>query len=157
MSTATLPGLDSPADESSSTAIGFDDATGWKFIGTGEECTFITYEWQKLRDHYARPTSRQSETVEQRFRRLAESWRSDVMFLSSIDEMTAHPDYRGIIALGDRAVPLLLQELAEAPDHWFAALKAITAIDPVPSTDRGKIGKMAEAWVQWGKGQGIIS
>ena len=157
MSTATLPGLYSPVDESSPTAIGFDVATGWQFIGTGEERTVIILELQRFQHHYARPVSRQSETVEQRFRRLAESWRSDVMFLSSIDEMTAHPDYRGIIALGDKVVPLLLQELAEVPDHWFSALKAITSIDPVPSADRGKIGKMAEAWVQWGKGQGFIS
>jgi hypothetical protein len=52
------------------------------------------------------------------------------------------------------SVQLILQELERSPDHWFWALYAITGADPVESADRGRIKRMAEAWIRWGKEQG---
>ena len=56
---------------------------------------------------------------------------------------------------GPQAVPLLLRELEQRPNHWFAALKSLTGVDPVHSSDRGRIGPMTEAWIAWGKEHGF--
>jgi hypothetical protein len=63
--------------------------------------------------------------------------------------MAMHPSYQRIIGLGPAALPLIFNELAREPDHWFWALKAITGEDPVPPSARGKLRKMTELWLQW--------
>ncbi len=67
-----------------------------------------------------------------------------------------HPAYRQIVELGPAVVPLLLRELERRPNHWFAALRALTGADPVAPADRGRLGVMAEAWIKWGKERGYL-
>jgi hypothetical protein len=100
------------------------------------------------------PAPPPGETVEQRFTRLAALWREETSHWSSSTKMAEHPAYQEIIALGPAVVPLLLRELSREPDHWFTALKAITGANPVDPADRGRIGKMAEAWLRWGREAG---
>jgi len=94
------------------------------------------------------------QELESQFARLVALWRRSRGPQASATLMAKHPIYRQIVSLGDRAVPLLLSELAKLPDHWFIALKEITGVDPVPTDDRGHIGKMAKAWLSWGRSQG---
>ncbi|MCX7047727.1 MAG: hypothetical protein NTX50_19855, partial [Candidatus Sumerlaeota bacterium] len=91
------------------------------------------------------------------FGKLAEQWRSETQFSSSILDICTHPAYQRIIGMGRAAIALILQELRSAPDHWFWALKAITGEDPVPKQDRGKLPKMAEAWLSWGAQNGYTA
>src|SRR5580700_5520512 len=88
--------------------------------------------------------------VEERFRQLAAEWRDAVGPLSSATKIIQHPAYQGIIALGGDVVPFILRELEQKPDHWFAALRAITGADPVTTEERGLMDMMAAAWVNWG-------
>lgn len=62
--------------------------------------------------------------------------------------------YKEIIELGPPVVPLLLSDLATTQRHWFTALSAITGADPVPEEDGGRILKMRDAWLNWGKENG---
>jgi hypothetical protein len=39
--------------------------------------------------------------------------------------------------------------------HWFWALKAIAGVDPVAPEDRGRVEAMREAWLRWGREQGL--
>jgi len=94
--------------------------------------------------------------LERKFHELVSDWRAEVAPLSSSKARVQHPAYRAIIALGPRVVPLLLRELEQRPNHWFAALRSLTGADPVPSTDRGRIGAMTAAWVTWGKENGHL-
>jgi hypothetical protein len=100
------------------------------------------------------PAAQQRESIEQKFQRLAAIWRAETGHLSSTSQMFSHPAYQEIIALGQDVVPLLLRDLAKEPDHWFAALWAITGAQPVPPEDRGRIDRMAEAWLRWAKEHG---
>jgi hypothetical protein len=100
------------------------------------------------------PASRQAESVEQKFQRLAAVWRTEMGHLSSLTKMFNHPAYQEIIALGEDVVPSLLRDLATEPEHWFAALRAITGAQPVPPEGRGQIDKMAEAWLRWANEHG---
>src|SRR5262245_45694819 len=89
--------------------------------------------------------------LERRFHDLVAEWQAEVAPLSSTTARVQHPAYRAIIALGPAVVPLLLRELEQRPNHWFAALKSLTGADPVPPSDRGRIDAMTEAWITWGK------
>lgn len=95
-----------------------------------------------------------TETIEQRFRRLEAKWKADTGHLSSVTAVTSHPAFREIVGMGDAVVPLMLHDLAETPQLWIWALPEITGADPVPPGDRGKVSKMSEAWVRWGREHG---
>lgn len=63
--------------------------------------------------------------------------------------------YQRIIGMGPSVVPLILEELSREPDQWFWALESITEENPVPSEARGSVPQMTEAWLQWGRQQGV--
>ncbi len=73
--------------------------------------------------------------------------------------MIAHPSYLRIIGLSNLSTRndverLLLLELQDEPDHWFAALTAITGEDPVsPEHD---FDEAVAAWIEWGRHNGVI-
>jgi hypothetical protein len=93
------------------------------------------------------PAAHPAERVEQKFQRLAAVWRAETGHLSSTTKMFNHPAYQEIIGLGPAVVPSLLRDLQQEPEHWFAALRAITGAQPVAPEDRGQIDKMADAWL----------
>jgi hypothetical protein len=105
--------------------------------------------------HFREPTTRQGDTPGERFRTLARRWRDETVHLSSTSAIAAHPAYQQIIGMGRVALPFILRELEEQGGHWFWALKAITGIDPVPSEQRGRIQTMKQAWLRWGREQGL--
>ena len=100
-------------------------------------------------DDYTAPAPDQ-ETFEQ----LADEWERDRPHGADVEQMTKHPAYQRIIAMGKPAVPWLLQQLAEKPDHWFVALNTITGARPVPPESRGHIKEMTQAWLDWGRQHG---
>ena len=108
-------------------------------------------------DNSAIVSNEKSESIDDKFSRLAEEWREQARFMSSITDMALVPAYQQIIGMGRDVVPLLLRELRDDPDYWFWALKAITGADPVPEENRGNISAMAEAWVRWGEQEGYLT
>src|SRR5436190_564427 len=64
------------------------------------------------------PITQQTESVEQKFRRLATVWRAETEHLSSTTMLFNHPAYQDIISLGPDVVPSLLRDLEKEPDHW---------------------------------------
>ena len=87
------------------------------------------------------------------FQLLVQQWHEERSpFSSSLAEMIACPAYLRIIAMGAAALPLILEQLrqeADDPDHWHAALEAITGENPVPEDGQGDTVRMAEAWIAW--------
>src|SRR5206468_1692307 len=100
-------------------------------------------------------TASATAPLEEQFRRLAAAWKEERGHTSSPTRMAACPAYQQIIDLGPAVVPLLLRELEREPDFWFAALRTLTGVNPVPPTSRGKVREMAQAWVDWGRTQGV--
>ena len=88
---------------------------------------------------------------------LANQWKQETIFDSSIDRIIAHPAYQRIIAMGTSAIPLILHDLEEAPNFWFWALSAITGEDPEPSGFQGDVSAMTRAWLRWGQERGYLS
>jgi hypothetical protein len=95
-----------------------------------------------------------TESIEEKFQRLAATWHKAVAHQSSSRIRDNHPAYQEIIALGAVVIPLLLRDLEQHRRHWFAALAAITGANPVPAADVGNIPRMSAAWLQWGRDKG---
>lgn len=101
------------------------------------------------------PSAQQS--LEVRFRDLAQRWQKDTEASSSILRMVRHPAYQEIIGMGPAVVPLLLAELKRRPDYWFAALQQITGENPAPKECAGKLSDVTAAWLEWGKRKGLLT
>jgi len=104
--------------------------------------------------HLIEPTPGETG-LRERFNALVDRWKRERGPHSSSARLTNHPAYQEIIGLGPAVVPLLLQELERAPDHWFRALHDLTGADPVPEAARGKVREMAAAWLRWGCDNGF--
>jgi hypothetical protein len=90
------------------------------------------------------------------FEELALSWSSATSHLSSVTKLVEHPAYRQIIGLGPAVLPLMLRDLAENGRFWFPALSAITGENPVADDAAGDVGRMTEAWIDWGRANHLI-
>lgn len=96
-------------------------------------------------------------TLQKKFDVLISTWSYNNKMTSSVTDMVLDPSYQEIIGMGERAIPMILNELQKEPNHLFWALKSITGIDPVNKIDRGNVRKMTDAWLQWGQRSGYIS
>lgn len=99
--------------------------------------------------------------MQQDFDKLASQWAIDTAYLSSVTKMAEHPACQQIIAMGQDVIPLVLERMAReaatpagASPRWFWVLGTFTDANPVPECDRGKVRKMGEAWLAWGKRNG---
>src|SRR5262245_10192447 len=101
------------------------------------------------------PEPQEKLTLEERFQRLLSRWREETYLFSSSTQITGHPAYQEIIALGPSVLPLLFRELQRSRDgHLSQALAALTGAHPVLDEDRGRIEKVAESWLRWGREHG---
>lgn len=73
-----------------------------------------------------------------------------------------HPLYRELVGMGEAVVPALLRRLEdfEDPDKmaiWepICALAQITGVQAVPVEDAGRLLKVIEHWLRWGRERGI--
>ncbi|QDV10960.1 hypothetical protein CA51_08190 [Rosistilla oblonga] len=97
-----------------------------------------------------------SKPIQQRFQSLRDDWKSKTRHLSNTGQISLVFSYQSIIGMGPAAVPLILAELQQEPDHWFWALEAITAENPVREEDAGNMQASTEAWLQWGRENGFL-
>lgn len=96
----------------------------------------------------------ETEQIRDEFTLLADQWRRDTRHLSIVQKKITHPSYLRIIGMGRPAVPLLLETLRDRPSHWFAALRAVSNVDPVPVDANPATAR--EAWLEWGRAHGLI-
>ena len=91
---------------------------------------------------------------EKEFRELFDWWKRDTAPLSSASAIVGHPAYEKIIAMGQRALPLMLRATRDQGTLWFGALERITKVRPAPEGAKPKARR--EAWLKWGKEKGLI-
>jgi hypothetical protein len=92
------------------------------------------------------------------FDQLVHKWKDDEKPTSMLVDRAMHPAYLRIIGLGPPALPLIFRELEREGDPaWIWALKAITGENPIAKSDRGRVAKMLDAWLQWGRHHGYLS
>ena len=86
---------------------------------------------------------------------LIETIKRECAHFSSVRAVGQHPAYLRIIEMGPAALPSLLREVEERPDHWFLALREITQENPVLPQHRGIISEMAQDWLRWAGERGL--
>ena len=90
------------------------------------------------------------------FQRLVQQWRDERGdgASSSIADIIACPSYLRIIGSGWQVLPFVIEQLkseGDEPDHWCAALEAVTGENPVPEDAYGDTVGIARAWIEWYK------
>lgn len=95
--------------------------------------------------------------LEATFQQLAEQWMRETAAQSFASHKIMHPAYQRIIAMGDKAIPMILRELQRRPHHWFWALRMITNESPIPQQAQGNMRAMSEAWLEWGRQKGYLA
>jgi hypothetical protein len=97
------------------------------------------------------------EYLAEEFHRLSNEWKDATGHFSNIAQKVRHPAYQAIIAMGEKAIPLILCDLEATPNDWFVALEQITGEDLIPESSYGDVEEMAKAWLRWGRQRGYAS
>jgi hypothetical protein len=79
---------------------------------------------------------------------LVAEWEDETRFMSSSTEMMRVPAFASLVALGEEALPILVNHVRRNP-HLSLVLHAITGANPVPKEDAGRMAKVADAWIAW--------
>lgn len=100
--------------------------------------------------------SKTKENLQQDFYELASNWKIQTAHFSTTYHKVNNSSYLKIIGMGEKALPFILKDLEEGPEHWFVALNSITKQNPISEDDFGDMQAMSHSWVTWGKENGII-
>ena len=141
----------SPAPPDQASRPGTVSLSSW---GVSDDLLALLRERREAVHHFERPVSQ--TPLPAFFANLAATWKEDTAYTSSVEEIVLHPAYQRIIALGARALPLILNDLRQSSAHWFWALYAITGITPFPEEAYGDVQAMTSAWLDWGRRQELI-
>lgn len=107
----------------------------------------------------SRQQANATESLEREFKSLAERWRNETTHLSISSEKANNFAYQQIVGMGEQVLPFIFRELETTTSDWFWALRAI-ARDRAPvirAEDRGRVRRIAEIWMEWGKQNGYVS
>lgn len=101
-----------------------------------------------------------SAAAKVKFERLVAEWHDETDVYSSLLKVISHPAYLKIIAMGDVAIPMILQEMKSGPGHWFPAIEALTvdlrAMGEEPAKGSSTSSEARAAWVLWGESKGYL-
>lgn len=142
-----------------------DESASARYLADALEQELARYAGKIIDRFIAKPILRlvvsdrtaEEEEAAERFAVLAKQWRIERDRGSDVAAMIDHPSYRSIIDIGELAVRPILEDLRRKPDHWFPALNAITGANPVSIEQEGRLKGMADAWIEWGRGEGYLS
>jgi len=93
-------------------------------------------------------TDPEARTAE-RFADLVERWKRETALHSSVTKIRANDAFRGIVSMGEEALPHVVESLRAEPGHLVMAMTEITGAHPYREEDRGRLPAMARAWVEW--------
>ena len=100
--------------------------------------------------------SRGQEGLRAEFAILAAEVEAAAAIVSATRRLARHPAYAGILALGDDAIPLLLERLKESRSRpvLLRLLGSLTAFQP--GAGQETVEEAAAEWVRWGKKEGRV-
>ena len=95
--------------------------------------------------------------VDYRFDVLAASWEQETAGMSFVEQRRRHPAYAQLRDMGQAIVPMILRRIESNPSDWFDLLFELTDQDQhIDPADAGDVIKMTDAWVEWGKQNGLL-
>jgi hypothetical protein len=88
-------------------------------------------------------------SYQQKFDALADAWEefNAVRGVATLN----HSAYHQIMAMGERAIPMLLARLRNGEGVWVYALRCITGVQVDTPEMSGDPQRVIQAWLEWGK------
>lgn len=83
-------------------------------------------------------------------------WYNDIGGYSTVYHMVNNKYFKEIVALGDDAIPLILNCLRKRSSFIFYALEEITNEKPVKREHIGHVNLQIKDWLEWGVNKGFI-
>lgn len=114
------------------------------------------YDWARVQLCRSGAVRLRGSFCEAEFETLVQQWKAETQFTSFANQKFLASSYQRIIGLGPTAIPRILRELRDRPDHWFWALAALTGQNPVPPQSAGNFAATRAAWLDWGNDQGYL-
>lgn len=90
--------------------------------------------------------------VADQFKILADEWQQHCRrmgFSSKMSTFLEHPSYRQIVALGEPAIPLIIERYRQDHLPWGFALEEITGMKMVEDTRSFKPKDVKQKWLDW--------
>jgi len=116
--------------------------------------------WDKARGLAASTVVADDAPLKERLREQAEKWERETAHLSSPAQRAMHPSYQAILGMAQEhrrdVIRFLLHDLQENRREWFWALSYLAQTNPMRDTSAGKIDKMIDDWVEWGRQQRLF-
>jgi hypothetical protein len=138
MSTATLaPAVDEPVA----------DVDYWE----DEDCDLRDDTGEQLLDRVSGAIDRARSDTNAIFDLLADDLESAMLVAGSTRRLMRHSAYTEILAMGEDAIPLLLERLGRpgARPLWLRLLGSLTTFQP--GAGQSTVPEAAAAWITWGK------
>jgi len=127
-----------------------------------QQCRKVVKQWTakiQLEDILVRQLA-SVRSLEERFREQADRWQRETQHLSSPLQRMMHSSYQAILGMAAEhkrpVIRLLLLDMQQNRRDWLLPLSYLTQANPLNPKDAGKTDKMIEAWMRWGKEQGIL-
>jgi len=76
-------------------------------------------------------------------------WKEEKKLISSPSKIQSLESYNKILELGEKVLPLIIDDLKNEPDFWFEALRRLTGTDPVEEKNKGNVELMSKDWINW--------
>ncbi len=90
------------------------------------------------------------ESLETTFNEYYTNWRRETAMCSGIEAKRNNENFKKIVAMGEKIIPIILKEIKKNPSHLFLVLPEITKENIIiPEEDQGNIRKINELWIQW--------
>ncbi|MDC0740692.1 hypothetical protein [Polyangium mundeleinium] len=86
------------------------------------------------------------------FEKLADEWQRHCLrnsFSSKMATYLDHPAYRSIVALGEPAVPLIIERYRRDDLPWGFALQEITGVQMIDNPSAFSPREVKQKWLSW--------
>ena len=91
-----------------------------------------------------------------RFEVIARQWKLETGGMSSVSQITSNKHYLRILAMGQRVIPYIIDDLRKEAAPWFYALSVLAERDDIGREYRGQFRKIANAWIEWWENEGHL-
>jgi hypothetical protein len=97
----------------------------------------------------------EAEKTREKFTNLANEWKEATSHFSLSRQQIGHRSFLKIIAMGDKAVPFILEDLRHCPmEGWLTALEVIT--DENAASKATSYREAVKCWIDWGMDKGYL-
>ena len=105
------------------------------------------------------PKTPKTTQLQTAFNQLAAQWEKETAFHSFMEQKANHPAHQQILAMGEAAIPFILNRIEQKGGLWYWTLETITGLPSLAGVQPLKtapwvavdVKEVNAAWLQWGR------